>query len=144
MTAKIPLELQLRHIPYTLFTYAGILPWMLFAVGVGSGGNSLMNQQNLLTKVYFPRLFVPASVIGAALVDTLISLGVFFDSHGVLSRRPSLANYIRSVLVAADFAGGNGNGIYAFIAHGYLSRFQIFDPIHGLDVAIGQPGGIPA
>jgi lipopolysaccharide transport system permease protein len=75
--SKIPLELQLRHIPYTLFTYAGILPWMLFAVGVGSGGNSLVNQQNLLTKVYFPRLFVPASVIGAALVDTLISLGVF-------------------------------------------------------------------
>jgi lipopolysaccharide transport system permease protein len=75
--SKIPLELKLRNIPYALFSYAGILPWMLFAVGVGSGGNSLVSQQNLLTKVYFPRLFVPASVIGAALIDTLISLGVF-------------------------------------------------------------------
>lgn len=75
--SKIPIELQVRKIPYALFSYAGILPWMLFAVGVGSGGNSLVNQQNLLTKVYFPRLFVPASVIGAALIDTLISLAVF-------------------------------------------------------------------
>jgi len=75
---KIPAELIARQIPYSLYNYAGILPWMLFAVGVGSGGTSLLNQQNLLTKVYFPRLFVPASVIGAAMVDTLISLIVFF------------------------------------------------------------------
>ncbi len=75
---KIPEELLLRHIPYNLFVYAGLLPWTLFAVGLSSGGTSLMNQQNLLTKVYFPRLFVPASVVGAAVVDTLISFGVFF------------------------------------------------------------------
>jgi len=75
---KIPSELIARNIPYPLYNYAGILPWMLFAVGVGTGGTSLLNQQNLLTKVYFPRLFVPASVIGAAMVDTLISLVVFF------------------------------------------------------------------
>jgi len=75
--SKLPPELKARQIPYALFTYAGILPWMLFAVGVGAGGTSLLNQQNLLTKVYFPRLFVPASVIGVAMVDTLISLGVF-------------------------------------------------------------------
>jgi lipopolysaccharide transport system permease protein len=74
---KMPPELIARNIPYALFNYAGILPWMLFAVGVGSGGNSLVNQQNLLTKVYFPRLFVPAAVIGAALVDAVVSLGMF-------------------------------------------------------------------
>ncbi|MGD1278306.1 MAG: ABC transporter permease [Tepidisphaeraceae bacterium] len=71
-------ELIARHVPYNLFVYAGLLPWMLFSVGISTGGTSLMNQQNLLTKVYFPRLFVPASVIGTALVDTAISFGVFF------------------------------------------------------------------
>ncbi len=76
--SKLPEELKARHIPYSLFNYAGILPWMLFAVGVSAGGLSLMNQQNLLTKVYFPRLFVPTSVIGAALVDMAVSFGVFF------------------------------------------------------------------
>jgi homopolymeric O-antigen transport system permease protein len=76
--SRLPLELKARHIPYSLFNYAGILPWMLFAVGVSSGGLSLMNQQNLLTKIYFPRLFVPTSIIGAALVDMTVSFCVFF------------------------------------------------------------------
>jgi lipopolysaccharide transport system permease protein len=75
---QVPEELRARHIPYSLFVYAGLLPWMLFSTGISAGGSSLANQQNLLTKVYFPRLFVPSAVIGAALVDTLISFGVFF------------------------------------------------------------------
>jgi len=76
--SRLPQELKDQHIPYSLFNYAGVLAWTLFATGVGSGGTSLMNQQNLLTKIYFPRLFVPTSVIAAAMVDTLVSLGMFF------------------------------------------------------------------
>ena len=76
--SKLPAELRARHIPYSLFNYAGILPWMLFATGCTGGGTSLMNQQNLLTKIYFPRLFVPTAVVGAALVDMAISFSVFF------------------------------------------------------------------
>jgi lipopolysaccharide transport system permease protein len=76
--SKLPQELKDRHIPYSLFNYAGILPWMLFATGCTGGGGSLVNQQNLLTKIYFPRLFVPTCVVGAALVDMAISFGVFF------------------------------------------------------------------
>lgn len=75
---KVPVELKDWHIPYALFNYAGVLPWMLFAAGVQNGGTSLISQQNLLTKVYFPRLFVPTSVIGAAFVDAIVSLAVFF------------------------------------------------------------------
>ncbi len=76
--SKLPEELKTRHIPYSLFNYAGILPWMLFATGCTAGGTSLMTQQNLLTKIYFPRLFVPTCVVGAALLDMAISFGVFF------------------------------------------------------------------
>jgi len=79
---KIPQELRDRHIPYSLFNYAGVLAWTLFATGVSSGGTSLMNQQNLLTKIYFPRLFVPTSVVSAAMVDAVISLGMFFVLMG--------------------------------------------------------------
>ena len=57
--SRLPQELKDRQIPYALFNYAGVLAWTLFATGVSSGGTSLMNQQNLLTKIYFPRLFVP-------------------------------------------------------------------------------------
>lgn len=62
---------------YALFVLAALLPWQLFSTGVSNGGLALVNQQGLLTKVYFPRLFVPAAVIGSALVDFLISGGVF-------------------------------------------------------------------
>lgn len=78
LAKNMPQELQDRHVPYCVFAYAGLLAWMFVSTGVSGGGMSLMNAQNLLTKIYFPRLFVPAAVIGAAMVDTLISFAVFF------------------------------------------------------------------
>jgi lipopolysaccharide transport system permease protein len=63
--------------PYAVFVYAGLLPWTFFAASVNLAGLSLVNQQNLLTKVYFPRLFVPAASVGAGLVDLAISFGVY-------------------------------------------------------------------
>jgi lipopolysaccharide transport system permease protein len=64
-------------VPYAVFVYAGQLPWMLFASTINTGAMSLVNQQQLLTKVYLPRLFVPASAAGGALVDAAVSFGVF-------------------------------------------------------------------
>ncbi len=63
-------------VPYILFSFVGMLPWQLFSTGLSTGGMSLMNQQNLLTKIYFPRLFLPTSSVGGALVDFLISFSV--------------------------------------------------------------------
>jgi lipopolysaccharide transport system permease protein len=63
-------------VPYLLFSFVGQLPWQLFSTGLSTGGMSLMNQQNLLTKIYFPRLFLPTSSVGGALVDFLISFVV--------------------------------------------------------------------
>ena len=60
--------------PYPLFSLAALLPWLLFAGSVQSGGSSLVGNANLLTKVYFPRLIMPIAAIGAALVDFGISL----------------------------------------------------------------------
>jgi lipopolysaccharide transport system permease protein len=54
-----------------------LLPWTFFASGVNLGGLSLVNQQHLLTKVYFPRLFVPTAAVGIGLVDMLIA-GVIY------------------------------------------------------------------
>lgn len=60
-----------------LCIYAGLLPWTFFSTGVNLGGLSLINQAHLLTKVYFPRLFVPTACIGVGLIDMAISLGMF-------------------------------------------------------------------
>lgn len=61
---------------YSVFVYAGLLPWTFFSSAISLGGLSLVNQQTLLTKIYFPRLFVPASAVAGALVDMAISFGV--------------------------------------------------------------------
>lgn len=71
--ARIPSE----NLPYAVFCYAGLLPWMFFANALTQGGQSLVNQQHLLTKVYLPRLFVPAASVIGGLVDFAISLGVY-------------------------------------------------------------------
>jgi lipopolysaccharide transport system permease protein len=71
--AKIPSDGQ----PYALFVFAGLLPWTFFQNSVTSAAQSLVNQQALLTKIYLPRAFIPASSVGAGLIDLLISFGIF-------------------------------------------------------------------
>jgi len=67
--AKIPSE----GYPYAIFVYAGLLPWNLFATIVGTSANSLVGSAALVTKVYFPRLLLPAASLGSALVDFLVA-----------------------------------------------------------------------
>jgi lipopolysaccharide transport system permease protein len=64
-------------VPYAVFVFAGLIPWTFFANGVMQAGQSLVNQQAMLTKVYFPRLFIPTAAAGAFLVDLLISFGLY-------------------------------------------------------------------
>ncbi|HEX8636220.1 MAG TPA: ABC transporter permease [Pyrinomonadaceae bacterium] len=64
------------RVPYPLFAYAGLLPWTFFANAVANGGNSLVGSTNLITKVYFPRMFIPAAAVGAGLVDLAIAFGM--------------------------------------------------------------------
>jgi lipopolysaccharide transport system permease protein len=64
------------EVPYPLFVFAGLLPWTYFANAIGSAGQSLVGNQNLVTKVYFPRLIIPAGAVGAGLVDLAISFGL--------------------------------------------------------------------
>jgi lipopolysaccharide transport system permease protein len=67
--AKIPSD----GFPYPVFVYAGLLPWTFFATAISSSSNSLVGQQQLISKVYFPRLIIPLSSVGAGLIDFAIS-----------------------------------------------------------------------
>jgi lipopolysaccharide transport system permease protein len=71
--AKIPSQ----GMPYPVFVFAGLIPWMLFSNGVTAAAQSLVSQQQLLTKIYFPRLFVPTAAVGAFLMDMAISFGLY-------------------------------------------------------------------
>ena len=61
------------EIPYPLFAFAALLPWQLFAYSLSESANSLVANQQLITKVYFPRLVIPLSTILASLVDFAIA-----------------------------------------------------------------------
>jgi len=62
--------------PYVLMVFAGILPWAFFSTGLSEASNSLINNANLISKVYFPRLIVPIATVVVAFVDFLISFGL--------------------------------------------------------------------
>ena len=70
--AKMPSD----GFPYPVFVYAGLLPWTFFAGAIGSSGQSLVGSAHLVSKVYFPRLIIPLSSVGAGLVDLLISTAI--------------------------------------------------------------------
>lgn len=63
-------------VPYALLVFAGLLPWQFFATGLGEASNSLIANANLISKVYFPRLIVPAATVVVAFVDFLICFGI--------------------------------------------------------------------
>lgn len=62
--------------PYPVFVYAALLPWTFFAAAIGTSGGSLVGSSHLVSKVYFPRLIIPLSSIGAGFVDLLISTAI--------------------------------------------------------------------
>lgn len=67
--AKMPSD----GVPYPLFAYAALLPWQLFAFSLSQASNSLVASQNLIKKVYFPRLAIPISSVLAGLVDFVLA-----------------------------------------------------------------------
>jgi lipopolysaccharide transport system permease protein len=60
-------------VPYAVYVFAGLIPWLFFYNGVTWAASSLINQQQILTKIYFPRLFVPTAGVGAFFVDMVMS-----------------------------------------------------------------------
>jgi len=71
--AKVPSD----GVPYAAFVFAGLIPWTFFSSSITQASQSLVNQQALLTKIYLPRILIPAASIGAALVDMAISFAIF-------------------------------------------------------------------
>ena len=73
-------KLSSDGIPYALFSFAGLVPWLYFSNGVTDGVNSLIANANMLSKVYFPRLLIPLSAVISRFIDfcvaTVILLGM--------------------------------------------------------------------
>jgi lipopolysaccharide transport system permease protein len=106
--AKMPSD----GIPYPIFVYAGLLPWTYFANALTASGNSLVGSANLITKVYFPRLIIPASASLAGLLDFFIAmlvLGVLMVYYQFL---PGYGILLFPALVALTFLCAVGVGLW--------------------------------
>jgi len=85
--AKMPSD----GVPYPIFVFAALLPWQLFAYALTESANSLVGNQNLIKKVYFPRLVVPLSSVLAGLVDFGISFVLLLGLMAFYGIRPGPA-----------------------------------------------------
>ncbi len=85
--AKIPSD----GVPYPIFVYCALLPWQLFAHALTESGNSLVVSQNLITKVYFPRLVIPVAAVLAGLVDFAIAFVVLLGMMAYYGIVPTMA-----------------------------------------------------
>ena len=63
-------------LPYPIFAFAGLLPWIFFSNAVTNSGNSLVGNSNLITKVYFPRMVIPIASVASGLIDLVIAFGL--------------------------------------------------------------------
>jgi lipopolysaccharide transport system permease protein len=106
--AKVPSD----GIPYPIFVYAGLLPWTYFANALAASGNSLVGSQNLITKVYFPRLIIPASASLAGLLDFFIALIVLVVLMIYYQFLPGIGFLLFPLLVGLTFMCSVGVGLW--------------------------------
>ena len=102
-------------IPYPLFALGGLVPWTFFSNSITASGNSLVGSANLITKVYFPRLIVPAAAMLAGLVDFLLAfmlLVIMMIYYGV-TLTPQVLFLPVLILLTALFGLGVGTWMSA-------------------------------
>ncbi|MCP4255716.1 MAG: ABC transporter permease [Candidatus Scalindua sp.] len=105
-------KIQSDGIPYPLFAYAGLLPWTYFTGALSASSNSLVENANLITKVYFPRIIAPASAALAGLLDFSIAtliLGVMMVYYQYV---PGLEILLLPFLIGMVFVCAVGVGLW--------------------------------
>jgi lipopolysaccharide transport system permease protein len=96
--------------PYWLFVFAGLLPWTFFAGVVTSSSQSIIGNQALVTKVYFPRLLIPMSAAGVALVDFCIAFLMLLAMMPLAGVLPGWRMLLAPVLLAGLLIAAVGVG----------------------------------
>jgi lipopolysaccharide transport system permease protein len=106
--AKFPSE----GVKYPLLVFAGLLPWQFFATGLTEASNSLIGNERLISKVYFPRMIIPAASVITSLVDFLISLALMFVLLIWFGLMPSVNLVFLPLFIVMAFLSSFGVGIW--------------------------------
>lgn len=103
-----------EDVPYTIFAYAGLMFWTYFSQSVTQVGTSFVSFQNMLKKIYFPRLIIPLSIVFAGLIDFFFSLLVYVGLSWHYEIIPSTLGLVLSLpLVLLTMVTTLGVGMFA-------------------------------
>lgn len=105
-------QLPSDGVPYPIFVYAGLLPWQLFARLVSGAGSSMVANESLVTKVYFPRLIAPLSITVVGTLDFVIAVGVLLGMMWYYQIALTAGVWVLPLLVAVTIAAGLGLGLW--------------------------------
>jgi len=100
------------HVPYTILVFVGMLPWQFFANALTESSNSLIGNSNLVSKVYFPRLIIPASSIITSLVDFAVSFGILVVMMLFYQFIPDIKILLLPFFILLAFLSAFGVGLY--------------------------------
>jgi lipopolysaccharide transport system permease protein len=107
--AKLPAP---GSVPYALLVFAAMLPWQFFSTALSEASNSLIGNSNLISKVYFPRLIVPAGSVITSFVDFLITLGLMAGMMVWYGFLPDWRLLTLPLFMALAFGSAFGAGLW--------------------------------
>ena len=99
-------------VEYAVLVFAGLLPWQFFAAGLTEASNSLIGNERLISKVYFPRMIIPAASVITSLVDFFISLVLMFLLMIWYGTVPSFNLFFLPVFIIMAFFASFGVGLW--------------------------------
>lgn len=114
--------------PYPLFAYAALLPWQLFSLSLTQASNSLIENERLVSKVYFPRLLIPFASVLAGLLDFAISFVLFLVLMLLYGRPLGLAILLLPVLVLFVVLAALSVGLWLSALNAHYRDFRYAVP----------------
>lgn len=99
-------------VPYAIIVFAGLLPWQFFSNALTESSNSLIGNTNLITKVYFPRLIIPASSVITSFIDFFISFAILLLLFLVYGYMPPAEIFMMPLFWILAFFATFGPGLY--------------------------------
>jgi lipopolysaccharide transport system permease protein len=122
--AKLPSE----GAPYPILVFAALLPWQFFSSAFSGAGDSLISNAGMISKVYFPRLVIPASAVIVSFVDFLISLIILVGLMVWYGFAPNLRMFALPLFVIVAFAAAMGAGLWIAALNVKYRDFRIIVP----------------
>jgi lipopolysaccharide transport system permease protein len=114
--------------PYPILVFAGLLPWQFFSSALSDASGSMIGNTNLISKVYFPRMIVPASSVITNLVDLAISFGLLILVMAFYRFTPPVQIVLLPLFVIMAFLIAIGTGLYVTALNVKFRDFRYIIP----------------